>query len=89
MPHATLRRRKAEAERDALRAAQAWQPIETAPKDGTAFLGVVNGRVRVVQWGKTSHVPIWGFCLADQGVEEFDLCNPSQGMPLPPAPGAT
>jgi len=64
----------------------AWQPIETAPRDGTRFLTVVDGEVRVAAWGKTSHVPIYGFCLADQGVEDFDVCTLSLWMPLPEAP---
>jgi hypothetical protein len=63
-----------------------WQPIETAPKDGTHFLASVDGDVRVVAWGKTSHVPLYGFCLADQGVEDFDICEPTHWMPLPTAP---
>lgn len=62
-----------------------WQPIETAPMD-THILGVVDGDVRMIRWGKTSHLPIYGFCLADQGVEEFDLCEPTHWMPLPPPP---
>lgn len=61
---------------------------ETAPKDGTAFLGIVEGRVRVIRWGKTSHVPLYGFCLADQGVEDFDICEPTHWMPLPLPPRA-
>ena len=63
-----------------------WQPIKTAPKDGTRFLSVYGGQTRVVQYGKTSHVPLWGFCLADQGVEEFDLVDLSVWMPLPSPP---
>ena len=62
-----------------------WQPIETAPKDG-AILAVVDGRVRIVRFGKTSHVPLYGFCLADQGAEDFDLCKPTHWMPLPEPP---
>ena len=65
-----------------------WQEMRYAPKDGTAFLAVVKGKVRVIQWGKTSHVPLYGFCLADQGVEEFDLCNPSHWMHMPKLPAS-
>lgn len=62
-----------------------WQPIETAPKD-RHIDAVVDGVVRVVRWGKTSHVPLYGFCLADQGSEDFDLCKPTvwKERPTPP-----
>lgn len=91
-----LERRRKDAEIEMLRAqldhlticltiATQWSPIETAPKDGTAMLGRVAGRVRIIQWGKTSHVPLCGFCLADQGVEDFDICEPDGWMPLPSA----
>ena len=71
-------------------AAVQWRPIEEAPKDGTCFLAVVDGTVRTVAYGKTSHVPIYGFCVADQGPEDFDLCHPTHFIPLPPPPaGAT
>jgi hypothetical protein len=59
-----------------------WQPIETAPRD-RRLLGVVDGVVRFIRWGKTSHVPFYGFCLADQGVEDFDLCEPTLWMDVP------
>lgn len=81
--------------RDAARAAIAaldnvrgdgWRTMDDAPMDGQAFLAVVHGQVRVVAYGKTSHVPIMGFCLADQGAEEFDLCEPSHWRPLPAPP---
>ena len=62
-----------------------WRPIETAPKD-ELILASVNGEVRLVSWGKTSHVPMYGFCLADQGMEEYDMCSPTHWMPLPPPP---
>lgn len=60
-----------------------WRPIESAPKDGTIILGAVDGETRLLSWGKTSHVPMYGFCLADQGAEDFDLCEPTHWMPLP------
>ena len=62
-----------------------WQPIETAPK-GPPLLGFVDGCVRFVSWGKTSHVPMYGWCLVDQGIEDCDLCEPTHWMPLPPPP---
>lgn len=61
-----------------------WLPMTTAPQTGR-FLASVDGEVRVVAWGKTSHVPIYGFCLADQGPEDFDLCKPQAWQPLPDA----
>lgn len=60
-----------------------WRPIETAPRDGTNFLAIVDRKVRVCYWGKTSHVPLYGFCLSDQGPEDCDLCEPTGWMPLP------
>ncbi|MFC5353576.1 DUF551 domain-containing protein [Azospirillum himalayense] len=65
-----------------------WQDIASAPRDGTRFLAVVDGDVALVFWGKTSHVPIYGFCRADQGPEDADLCDPTAWMPLPPPPSA-
>ena len=63
-----------------------WRTMDDAPTDGQAFLAVVHGQVRIVTYVKTSHVPITGFCLADQGPEDFDLCNPTHWRPLPAPP---
>lgn len=63
-----------------------WRPIETAPKDRGCLLGWVEGNSRFITWTKTSHVPLVGWCLADQGVEEFDLCTPTHWQPLPEPP---
>ena len=63
----------------------AWQPIETAPKDRMIW-GWVDGRKRLIKWGKTSHVPLYGFCLADQGAEDFDICHPTHWQELPENP---
>ena len=63
-----------------------WQAMDSAPKDGTLFIGAVDGKARLVAWGKISHIPLYGFCLADQGAEDFDLCEPTHWMPLPSPP---
>lgn len=56
-----------------------------APRD-CKILAAVDGEVRMVRYGKTSHVPIEGFCLADQGAEDFDLCRPVAWQHLPVHP---
>jgi len=63
-----------------------WQNIDFALPIAKRILGVVDGEVRVISYGKTSHVPMYGWCLADQGPEDFDLCNPTHWMPLPDPP---
>lgn len=66
-----------------------WRSMNTAPRDGKPFLGVYGGQVRVFQYGKTSHVPMYGFCLADQGIEDFDLIEDSKircWTPMPELP---
>ena len=68
-----------------LEAQRQWLPIETAPRQ-RRFLALVDGLVRFVAWGKTSHVPMYGWCLVDQGAEDSELCEPTHWMPLPPLP---
>jgi hypothetical protein len=64
-----------------------WQPIDTAPKEGPfPMLGIVDGSVRLIYFGKTSHVPLYGWNLADQGPEDCELCSPTHWMPLPEPP---
>jgi hypothetical protein len=74
-----------------------WQPIETAPKDGTWFIGrqtyadthtgVLKYRKWRTQWGKTSHVPLYGWCRHYPPTsQDFDLWTPTHWMPLPPPP---
>lgn len=67
-----------------------WRPISEAPKDGQRILAIYGGQTRIVQYAKTSHVPLYGFCLADQGPEDFDIVPESkiagwQPLPSPPA----
>ena len=77
-----------------------WQPIDSAPKDGTRFKAkgfrIGTGRnfmdmhgkryrvQRITWWGKTSHVPLYGWCHGK--VEDVDLWQPTSWMPLPPRP---
>lgn len=63
-----------------------WLPIdENTPKDRLLW-GFVEGKKRLIKWGKTSHVPLYGFCLADQGAEDFDICYPTHYCELPEDP---
>ena len=69
-----------------------WQPIETAPKDGTWVLTIIKGYIPSV-----SH---WNACYRkwlivspeDHGDETMEILtdgeyNPTHWMPLPAAPG--
>ncbi len=59
-----------------------WQPIETAPKDGTRFIGWNRENRKRKTWhGKVSHVPIYGWCWG-RDVEDIDLWNPTHWKPL-------
>ena len=70
--------------------APAWQPIETAPKDGTRIIMLTeHGYHRVV---------IGRFFAWDAGVSGWETDSyrvltgddePTHWMPLPPAPGQT
>lgn len=59
-----------------------WQPIETAPKDGTPVL---------IFWSKKyigigEHAPEDAFFGAYWWAYGTGKCNPSHWMPLPPPP---
>lgn len=66
-----------------------WQPIETAPKDGMQLI-VWNGEfLSVSSWGKTAHVPFYGFLqLVGCDFQEMDLMSPqpTHWLPFPEAP---
>lgn len=73
-----------------------WQPIETAPRNGTHFLGRgkracrYTGKLlytkRRTWFGKTSHIPMYGWCHG-RDVENIDLWQPTQWKPLETAHG--
>jgi hypothetical protein len=71
-------------------ASRGWEPIETAPKDGTRILAY-NSMVGVYSTGWTtswpgSSAPYEGFpCGHWSGLGAWD-CAPSLWMPLPDAP---
>lgn len=66
-----------------------WQPISTAPKDGTWILARVwvaryprdRYSTRKTAWNKTSHLPIWGW-VHGRDVEQLDLWHPTEWRPI-------
>ncbi len=77
--------------------AMQWQPIETAPKDGTPILlgGGMWGddwrdpteRVMVGWWERTKRIgEFWNCCAAESGHCNFPYEMPTHWMPLPPPP---
>lgn len=54
-----------------------WLPIASAPTDGTRIIGKAGRTIRVTWYGKTSHVPLYGWCYG-RDVEDIDLWEPAQ-----------
>ncbi len=97
--------------RDDLRAVRAvaaalipqWQPIETAPKDGTAILltngkDVAEGHWYFEEGGTTEHRDLDGRYIGQTDSDGYDgwmdwdggmQPDPTHWMPLPSAPGVT
>jgi len=99
MPHmhhiAADRIEELEAELARLREAQAWQPIETAPKDGTLFVAV--GFVKEHAYATVGGFELWDI---EEGIWGFHDHNasewfedekdwPTHWMPLPEPPKET
>lgn len=64
----------------------AWQPIETAPRDGTRILGTCEGAVFEMLWMpcySNNEIPGW-----TDNFEHLNEYEPTHWMPLPPSPKA-
>lgn len=57
-----------------------WLLIESAPQNGSCFFGKKNGRKLVTWFGKTSHIPLWGWCHGTDP-ENIDLWQPTHWAP--------
>lgn len=64
-----------------------WQPIETAPKDGTEVILYVPDFDKVTTGWYSQKTRLWPHC--EEFTEDGEPCNvglPSHWMPLPPPP---
>lgn len=63
-----------------------WQPIETAPKDGTRILmyGIPGFEILIGFWNDY-HIPEH-WCYSEESLYKNNG-NPTHWMPLPPPPG--
>jgi hypothetical protein len=81
MRYSELRKRM----KAALRAVREWQPIETAPKDGTKFLGAYSGvnDVYAAYWFADVDSIYGGYFVKDGTIQ---VVKPTHWMPLPQPP---
>ena len=83
----TITRLNEEVER--LRAAQSWQPIETAPRDGTWIVGLVDGAYpAIMYWAPLSgYGERYPWIGRDHSAYREE--SVAHWMPLPPPPALT
>lgn len=62
-----------------------WQPIDTAPKDGTTILAVDGDVIAVVWWSVACDPAQWRD-FGGLGAGGIDPFEPTHWMPLPEAP---
>lgn len=64
-----------------------WQPIETAPKDGTRVL-LWNGQEMFVAhwWNPSRSCPAWFFFFGSTSENDGTVPNATHWMPLPEPP---
>ena len=77
---------KLETELAALKAENEWQPIETAPKDGTVFLGYKRGQFRECYKVPRDDCDMWCFGGTSGADDLFPNIKPTHWMPLPKPP---
>jgi hypothetical protein len=63
-----------------------WQPISTAPKDGTKFLGYRNGVMATSYVTPRDDCEMWTFGATSAAFEHRPEIRPTHWMPLPPPP---
>jgi hypothetical protein len=64
-----------------------WQPIETAPKDGSYIMILFDGEHRVVSWVEPiKGARIWHWAERDQIEPSFNPALVTHWMPLPEPP---
>jgi hypothetical protein len=66
-----------------------WQPIDTAPKDGTKILVFDGVDMTTVRWmdGRSEWWPgEWQLVCAGMNAEECEFYKPTHWMPLPEPP---
>jgi hypothetical protein len=68
--------------------APAWQPISTAPQDGTEFLGYKRGNLATAYRVPRDDCEMWVFGNESGAYEHWPEVRPTHWMPKPPAPGA-
>lgn len=66
-----------------------WQPIETAPTDGTVFLGLHGYKVREAYRVQRDDCEMWCFGGYSGDVEIAPWTKPTHWMPLPLPPEKT
>ena len=68
-----------------------WQPMESAPKDGTRMLVTDGDQMEVCEWGQTALVDSpycigWRYGCGDDYSCYDEIHNPTHWMALPPMP---
>ncbi len=70
-----------------------WQPIETAPRDGSAIISLVHGKVVIVKytgiidWFDETTCGASRYAWIEEGAEDADNeLLPTHWMPLPEPP---
>jgi hypothetical protein len=63
-----------------------WQPIETAPRDGTEFLGYRRGVIASAHRVQREDCEMWTFGPSSAAHELYPGHRPTHWMPLPDPP---
>ena len=61
-----------------------WQPIETAPRDGTPILSFDGTDMAVIEWAYGA----WRVAVDEYGVNQIEATPPTHWQPLPTPPSS-